>query len=88
MNEEPRIAEALNKLMVMLDKEVQTALIGKPNWKNLDKEVVAEAQAVAGLSQSRVGALQAKNKARENTANAIREWLNAVDNLSRSESPN
>ena len=52
MNEEPRIVEAMNNLMAMLDKELPRALIGKPSWKHLDKEVVAEAQAVAGLLQS------------------------------------
>ena len=84
MAEEPRINNALQSLMMMLDQEVPKELINT-SFSQLDREVVAEAEDAASLSQPLKVAQQARAKAREMVASALRDWLEATDDCLRAQ---
>jgi len=79
--EEPRVQQALQGLMEMLDQEVPKALIGHFPWRGLDKEVVLQAE--ESLSRPDRPILQQREMdARSRVEAALREWLEAANDSS------
>ena len=74
LEEEPRLEQALRKIMKKLDQEVPKALI---SWRHLDAGVVSEAE--ESLEQPKPNSLEERRrKAREQVDSALHEWLEAT----------
>ena len=77
MNEEPRVHDALERLMEMLDTELLTALI-RNSGRQLNAPVVAEASESLQPPDREI-LQEARAKAREKVRGALLEWLEATD---------
>ena len=76
MTEEPRVHDALDTLMSMLDHEVVKALI-RTSGRQLDAPIVADAQQLLQQPDSD-GHQEATEKAREAVRDALLGWLEAT----------
>ena len=76
MTEEPRLHDALQRLMKTLDEEVVKVLV-TTSFRQLDAPVVSEA--AESLHQPNETALQAaRHKAREKEGDVLYKWLEAT----------
>ena len=83
--EEPRLNDALQELLKMLDHEVLKAL-AQTSGRSLDAEAVAEAE--AALQQpSQVMFQEAIERARKKVKGALCGWLEATESAMRRQEP-
>ena len=85
MTEEPRLNDALRKLMKMLDYEVLRALT-QTSGQSLDAEAVAEAED-ALRQPNRAMFQEAGEQAREKVKGALYELLEATESAMRRPEP-
>ncbi len=81
MTEEPRLDEAVRRLMEMLDQETLRALV-RTSGRALDESVVTEAEET--LARPRPATLEERRrKVREEVERSLYVWLEAINDAMR-----